>query len=228
MTQVVTLKALKLSEISSSDVILAEGDAIMKSTSSWKPGKVYFGNVQSYSRPKRPGDEAPWHCRVSKHAADEVTFDDLWDKLGRNKAKNEMGFIPEIKNVSLLKEISPTANIWSIYYEFIPPISPRIYAELQVVHLSETSPRVGTIVSIPIDIAPDKGTDEAKLEAKAIKARYVSVERLTELEDGKTEWAMCVSSSVEGSLPVRLIAEMSMDKEISKDVPYFMKWFKAL
>lgn len=47
-----------------------------------------------------------------------------------------------------------------------------------------------------------------------MKGRYVSVERLKELENGKVEWRMATSSSPGGSLPSFLV-ESSMAGQIS-------------
>lgn len=54
------------------------------------------------------------------------------------------------------------------------------------------------IVSIPIDLT---GDELAKLEEKGVKGRYVSVERIMELEDGNIEWRMATSSTPGGSIP---------------------------
>ena len=43
-------------------------------------------------------------------------------------------------------------------------------------------------VSIPIDLSGPEDVELAKLEEKGVKGLYASVEQLTELEDGKTEW----------------------------------------
>lgn len=77
-------------EIPSEEVILSASEALIESSTSWKEGKVYHKVVKTYSRAKGPGDGAPWHCRVSVHKPDEATFDQMWSKLGHDKAKNEM------------------------------------------------------------------------------------------------------------------------------------------
>ena len=98
------------------------------------------------------------------------------------------------------------------------------------------------IVSIPIDLSEDSELEA--LEEKGIKGRYVSVERLTELENGKTEWRMATSSTPGGSIPT-FIVESSMASKIAEvrvsssgldvhlissiqDVPHFMNWLQGL
>ena len=58
-------------------------------------------------------------------------------------------------------------------------------------------------ISIPVDLTSDP--ELAKLEEKGIKGRYVSVECLTELPSGKTEWRMATSSSPGGRIPTFLV-----------------------
>jgi len=53
-----------------------------------------------------------------------------------------------------------------------------------------------------------------KLEEKGTKGRYVSVERVMELENGNTEWRMATSSTPGGSIPTFLV-ESTMAKKIA-------------
>lgn len=128
---------------------------------------------------------------------------------------------------------------------------------MQITRLNESSPRSGyvktvfkrtsglykchrTIVSIPVDLTEDQ--DLAKFEEKGVKGRYVSVERILELEDGSIEWRMATSSTPGGSIP-SFFVEKSMDGKIAEvsnpdyrwtaadsrqDVPHFMKWLHSL
>jgi len=103
------------------------------------------------------------------------------------------------------------------------------------------------IVSIPVDLTGD--AELGKLEEKGVKGRYVSVERLQEVEGGKVHWQMATSSTPGGSIP-RFIAESSIDGQISavsnpdkpfalhmvilnlhlhmQDVPHFIRWFHTV
>lgn len=74
--------------------------------------------------------------------------------------------------------------------------------------------RVGYIVSIPIDLSGQGDEELAVLEEKGVKGRYVSVERVMELENGDTEWRMATSSTPGGSIP-NFIVESTMAKKIS-------------
>lgn len=73
------------------------------------------------------------------------------------------------------------------------------------------------IISIPVDLS---GQDDLfKMEEKGVRGRYVSVERLLELENGNTEWRMATSGSSGGLLPGFLTDSM-MPSSIAK-VSYF-------
>ncbi|KAK0228741.1 hypothetical protein IW262DRAFT_638051 [Armillaria fumosa] len=222
-----TITPLKPADIPSEAAILAAGESLLKSTSSWKPGKTYYKTVKTYSRGKEAGDGAPWHCRVSEHPPAEATFDQMWAKLGTNKAENEKEYISAIDKVTKVKDISPTQSIWTLHYKFPPPVQPRVFTVLQIVHLTETSPRTGVVVSIPIDLSSPEDADLAKLQEKGVKGRYVSVEQVAELENGNTEWRMATSSTPGGLIP-SFLTESTMNSTIAEDVPHFMKWLHSL
>ncbi|KAJ8597863.1 hypothetical protein M405DRAFT_541 [Rhizopogon salebrosus TDB-379] len=228
MSYQLSIEPVKPAEIPSEETILALGHEVLESTKSWKVGKTYSkGTVQTLSRAKRQGDGAAWHSRVSKHTKDDATFDEFWSKLGFNKAENEKEFISAIKKVTLVKRISDTQSIWTLYYTFPPPVSPRVFTVVQITHLDQSSPRTGMVISIPVDLSGPGDEDLAQLQEKGTKGRYVSVERLTELEDGQVLWQMATSSTPGGSIP-SFISEGSIPGQIAADVPHFLKWFHTV
>jgi len=223
-----SIAPVRPSDIPSEEVILERGREVLEQSKTWKQGKSYANNtVKTYSKPKASGEKAGWYCRVSEHAPEECTFEEFWSKLGENKAENEQQYIDNIKKVAEVKHISPTQSIWTLYYTFPPPVSPRVFTVLQTKHLLESSPRRGMIVSIPIDLSGPGDEDLAKKEEKGVKGRYVSVEQVLELENGKVEWRMATSSTPGGSIP-SFVAEGSMASQISADVPHFLKWFHTV
>jgi Protein of unknown function (DUF3074) len=121
-----------------------------------------------------------------------------------------------------------------MYYTFTPPVSPRIFTVLKVRHLEEATPRTGFVlihqvsnfplkrllfrsimVSIPVDLAVPGSEDLLKIEGSGVKGRYVSVERLMELENGKIEWRMATSSTPGGNIPA-FLSESMMDEKIAQ------------
>jgi hypothetical protein len=70
------------------------------------------------------------------------------------------------------------------------------------------------VISIPVDLSGPGDEDLAQLQEKGTKGRYVSVERLTELEDGQVLWQMATSSTPGGSIP-SFISEGSIPGQIA-------------
>ena len=79
-----------LTELPSPDSVLAEGRALLESTTGWKQGKTFHNVVKTFSRPKAAREPAGWYCRVSEHGSEDATFDELWEKLGVDKGNNEV------------------------------------------------------------------------------------------------------------------------------------------
>jgi len=218
---------LRLEALPSDEEVVAAGHEVLEATNGWKKGKTYHKQtVQTYSRPKGPGDGAAWHCRVSEHTPTEATFDEFWSKLGHNHSENEKEYIKVIKKATLVRKISATQEIWTMYYEFPSfGVSPRVFTVLQIIHYDESSsPRTALFVSIPIDLSSDP--ELAKLEEKGVKGRYVSVESIKQLPNGNTEWRMATSSTPGGRIP-SFIVEGTMASSISADVPHFLRWFQT-
>ena len=63
-------------------------------------------------------------------------------------------FIPDLKKAKLLKSLSPTAEIWTLYYEMNPVLSPRVFTVLQVKQLSEVDSRREGYVFLSISSLP--------------------------------------------------------------------------
>lgn len=82
-------------------------------------------------------------------------------------------------------------------------------------HHNIISAAISITVSIPVDLTSPGDEDLANLEDKGVRGRYVSVERILELENGNVEWRMATSSSPGGSIPT-FIAESTMSSQIAK------------
>jgi hypothetical protein len=70
-------------------------------------------------------------------------------------------------------------------------------------------------LSIPVDLTAPGDEGHLELEEKGVKGRYVSVEHIKELEDGRVEWRMATSSTPGGRIPT-FIAEASITSSIVK------------
>ncbi|PAV23679.1 hypothetical protein PNOK_0074700 [Pyrrhoderma noxium] len=217
---------VKVSEIPPEGELLQAGRELIKASQEWKQTKVFCkGLVQGITAPKASDDDEPWFGRVSVHDSTSISFDELWFGLGTKKPEHESKFVHNIDGIKLLKQNSDQAEIWNIHYKFSPPISNRTFTVLQVIELDTSSPkRSGLIVSIPIDTSPD--AELHKQEIHGVRGRYVSVERIQELEDGKIEWRMVTSSIPGGSIP-SFVVHTSLPGQIANDVPLFLKWYES-
>lgn len=63
-------------------------------------------------------------------------------------------FIPDLKKVKSLKSLSPNAEIWTLYYELNPVLSPRVFTVLQVKQLGETDSRREGYVLLSLSSIP--------------------------------------------------------------------------
>ncbi|KAI9446496.1 hypothetical protein H4582DRAFT_569251 [Lactarius indigo] len=221
-------RELRPNELPSDEQVVTAGREVLEASKGWKKGKVYQKNtVRTYSRSKGPGDGASWYCRVSEHTAAEGNVRRIIPLSGSGYDDDEYDrYIDVVKKATLIKKVSATQEIWSSYYEFPSfGVSPRVFTVLQVTCYEPSSPRTGLIISIPVDLTGEP--ELAKLEERGVKGRYVSVESLTELPSGKTEWRMATSSSPGGRIPT-LLVENTMASAISADVPHFLKWFQTV
>lgn len=67
---------------------------------------------------------------------------------------------------------------------------------------------------------PEKQHDEAH----RVRGKYVSVERVKELNDGAAvEWRTATSSDAGGNIP-RFVTNASLPKSLAEDVPSFLRW----
>ncbi|KIJ26729.1 hypothetical protein M422DRAFT_38110 [Sphaerobolus stellatus SS14] len=166
-------------------------------------------NVTISSKARASGDEAGWYVRRSEHT--DGTFDEFWEKLGRNKAINAKEY------ATLLKQISPTQSICPLHYHLIPLVSDRIFTVLQATHLEggeHGTPREGRVISGPVDVSED--AEMKAKERKGVKGRYISVLRLREGIEGEAlEWMMATSSTPGGSIP-QFITERTMPSQTFK------------
>ena len=86
---------------------------MLDTTANWKQGKAYHKNtVKTFYRSKGPKDGAAWHCRVSEHSKEDATFEEFWNKLGENKAENEMQCV--LSGLSCSRTRTQTSARWQV------------------------------------------------------------------------------------------------------------------
>ena len=157
----------RATDLPTTEEVLAAGRRTLEESKTWKKGKEHVKGVKTCST-KVSGEPAGWYCRVSEHTPAECSFDEFWEKLGTNKGVNEIECVPrcrillvewhadafvappppdryvaEVTKATLVKQISPSQAIWSMYYNFPPPVSPRVFTVLQVTEYNSVGPRHG-------------------------------------------------------------------------------------
>ncbi|TFK38456.1 hypothetical protein BDQ12DRAFT_606116, partial [Crucibulum laeve] len=204
-------------DIPEEETLITDAQLLLEDSLTWREGKV-IGNVRTFHSPR--SDESPhsgehWTCVVSEHKKQDISFKNLWEKVGRNKALNQKRFIPEIAKVTRIKYISDSQSIWSMLYTCPPPLSPRVFTVLQVVRLIDypANGRTGLIMTIPVDLSSNSNRTLAELEEKGVKGRYVSVEHIKELNGSVIEWRRIASGDPGGLIP-RFYVERTMAEKM--------------
>ncbi|ORY34819.1 hypothetical protein BCR39DRAFT_592329 [Naematelia encephala] len=141
-------------------------------------------------------------------------------------SENEREYIESCRETHCLQVFQPhVAEVWKLTYVTPPPTSPRTFVVLLLSRELRTEPtgeRCFMNISIPFNHpdCPEKKGDEKS----RVRGRYVSVERVRELDGGqRVEWRMATSSDAGGNIP-RFVTNSSLPSSISEDVPSFLKW----
>ncbi|KAJ7018479.1 hypothetical protein C8F04DRAFT_977262 [Mycena alexandri] len=219
-TLTLNITPLRPSEIPADGAIISAAKSLLEESVSWKLGKAYHNDLVQTAHAVLP-DGLSWHSRVSRHS---VPFDQFWAILGHQWMPAKKAYIYEIKKVTLVKTLSPTASIWTILYGFPTPLSPRIFTVLQVTHLEPSTLRTGWVVHIPIDSTGPGDEELLAKEDRGVKGRYACVEKITELPNGRTEWRLVTSSTPAGLIP-KSLGDKTLPARISLDVASFMDWY---
>lgn len=74
-------------ELPQMEELIRDGESILDASMSWKRGKT-FGDVETFFC-TTVEDSRRWYCRVSQHREEDISFEQFWEKLGRNKILNE-------------------------------------------------------------------------------------------------------------------------------------------
>lgn len=103
-------------------------------------------------------------------------------------------------------------------YKLQFPLKRRNFFELVLIYKSSD---LFYVISLPIE--PKLFKQPNYSDSYAILAKYVSIEKVEYGSDSKIQWTMCTCSSPGGNIP-DFLANMSISKVISEDVPSFLDW----
>lgn len=98
-------------------------------------------------------------------------------------------YFHELTDCKLVKKLSDSQEIWTLYYSLRPPAADRVFTIVVTTHTEKdekTGLRSGYVMSFPVDVTSDP--ELAAIEFTATKGYYASIERVKELEDGGVNW----------------------------------------
>lgn len=84
-------------DIPTDDVLIKHAEGILAASAAWKEGKSFHNRIRTYvwdePQPQQPKNHASknkekthrWYCLVVKIQKDEISFNKLWSKLGKNQ-----------------------------------------------------------------------------------------------------------------------------------------------
>ncbi|CAE7216607.1 unnamed protein product [Rhizoctonia solani] len=218
MSALLKLDPVSIQDIPSTQAVLAEAKNLIQDISNWPEGRTYHG-IRTH---KKPMAGPAWHSRTSVHESQDGTFEEFWNCLGVNHSLNEKEYVPEVRSAQLLTSLEGF-EAWTMGYKFTPPVADRTFTVLITCALEDSPSRQGFVISLPLDVSMDETL--AAQEPRGVRGRYVSVERIKEI-DGKVEWIMATRSAPGGLIP-SFLSESTMPSKISEDVPHVVDWIKT-
>ncbi|OCF43861.1 hypothetical protein I317_02304 [Kwoniella heveanensis CBS 569] len=141
-------------------------------------------------------------------------------------SENEREYIESMRETECLHVYRKhVAEVWRLTYRTPPPTNPRTFIVLLLSRELKDSPRGERAfmnISIPFDHPGCK--EKTGDEKSRVRGKYVSVERVRELNGGDVvEWRMATSSDAGGNIP-RFVTNGSLPNSIAEDVPSFLGW----
>ncbi|PPQ66693.1 hypothetical protein CVT26_009553 [Gymnopilus dilepis] len=215
-----------LGDIPPENELLSDAQTVLDASLDWTlrkaypNGKAYF-HLEFDSGKKKTHT---WHCVVTELHRDEVSFGQLWAKLGRNKAYNQRRYVAGIDKVTRVKYISESQSIWTTLFIHPPPMSPRVYTS----HHSRATNlpiRKRIVVTLPIDLSSKTAGELSELEEKGIKGRYVSIEHIREIDGDLLEWRQIVGVDARGLIP-KFWVHRKMGKNLLQEFSACVEWLK--
>ncbi|KAF9483655.1 hypothetical protein BDN70DRAFT_276934 [Pholiota conissans] len=225
--KILTLNAgLKPSSVPTDDVLIKHAQDILQASASWQEGKTYQ-NIKTFvweERPKTTKKSHRWYCLVARIKKDDISFDKMWSKVGRNQVWHQKSHLPSIAKATRIQYISETYSIWNMLVTLPPPLSPRVYTLCQASSLLEYSHnRRGIVVTLPIDLGSRSTEELAVVEDRGIRGRCVSIEHILEIDGGFFEWRKVACRDPGGMIP-KFWAQKHMAHEMAEESISFLDW----
>ncbi|GLB42738.1 hypothetical protein LshimejAT787_1201870 [Lyophyllum shimeji] len=84
-----SLDPVSLSKLPSMEFLLDAGRSVLEASLLWKKGRSSPNAEVFHHRRDNTRKSETWLCRVSQFRTEDVRFEALWERLGRNKLENE-------------------------------------------------------------------------------------------------------------------------------------------
>ncbi|KAI6785636.1 uncharacterized protein J7T54_005970 [Emericellopsis cladophorae] len=185
-----------------------------------------------------------WFLRRSVHENAAKRGTARWDEWVKcfkvAHAEAEKAFTPTVVSTRVIREwdcqgvqVERDGDMWGDWtlkmeesaHKLPSPLAKRVFPVLQATtSLVGGDHREFLVVQINAGDVVDHVdvSREYKADGAAVRAKYTSIERVRETDEG-IEWIMGTASDAEGFLPVWL-QKMAMPKEVAKDVGMFLSW----
>ncbi|KLT43118.1 hypothetical protein CC85DRAFT_259215 [Cutaneotrichosporon oleaginosum] len=175
-------------------------------------------------RPSADLDEVARQARVmSQHP--RGIYEHFRRGLLEYHSEHERDYIESCRETECLAVLVPhVAEVWRLTYVTPAPTSPRTFVVLLLSRELAVAPHgQRRFMNISLPFAHPECPEKRGPEKARVRGKYVSVERVRELDEGRTEWRMATSSDAGGSIP-RFVTNSALPKSIAEDVPSFLRW----
>ncbi|KIR39427.1 hypothetical protein I307_01304 [Cryptococcus deuterogattii 99/473] len=193
-----------------------------------QPGEPHSGQAPGKLDGEQQDRHVPEETRQARVMSS--TPDRLYERFRRGlleyHSQNEREYIKACRETECLHVYQKhVAEVWRLTYKTPPPTNPRTFVVLLLCRELISEPqgeRAFMNISLPFS---HPGCMEKKgNESKRVRGRYVSVERVQEMDKGRqVEWRMATSSDAGGNIP-RFMTNSSLPNSIAEDVPSFLSW----
>ncbi|ORX37767.1 hypothetical protein BD324DRAFT_650315 [Kockovaella imperatae] len=165
------------------------------------------------------------HGQTSAGTSVREVYERFRSGLFENHSEHERQYIEACQEAECLQVFKPqVAEVWRLTYSTPPPSSPRTFVALLLCRELDSTPGQRSFMNISVPFSHPSCVEKQGPEKSRARGRYVSVERVIELEQGgKVEWRMATSSDAGGNIP-QFITNASLPSQIAIDVPSFIKW----
>ncbi|WWC73743.1 uncharacterized protein I206_107715 [Kwoniella pini CBS 10737] len=121
------------------------------------------------------------------------------------------------------------AEVWRLTFKTPPPTNPRTFLVLLLSRelTNDNTPKgERSFMNISIPFEHPNCPPKLNNEKNRVRGKYVSVERVREVNKGlDVEWRMATSSDAGGNIP-RFVTNGSLPNSIAEDVPSFISWMQ--